>query len=58
MGYSPRGRKESDTTEQLTLSLFTIDSVSICWDLKALWRALLHLGANLNFYHLSAIYKE
>ena len=40
MGYSPWGRKESDTTEQLTLSLFTIDSVSICWDLKALWRAL------------------
>ena len=23
MGYSPWGRKESDTTEQLTLSLFT-----------------------------------
>ena len=22
MGYSPRGLKESDTTEQLTLSLF------------------------------------
>ena len=23
-GYSPRGRKESDTTEQLTLSLYNI----------------------------------
>ena len=25
MGYSPWGRKESDTTEQLTLSLFSLN---------------------------------
>ena len=32
MGYSPRGHRESDTTEQLTLSLRALDGWALTKD--------------------------
>ena len=34
MGYSPRGHKESDTTEQLTLSLTTFKLLNLYLSVK------------------------
>ena len=49
MGYSPWGCKESDTTEQLTLSLFSLNLLLGIYNsqksvLKALGRSSIYLG--------------
>ena len=43
VGYSPQSRKESDTTEQLTLSLFFPHSVVWKWDKGSVEAVLIHL---------------
>ena len=56
--YSPQGRKESVTTEQLTLSRFTCRSVLQAWYVflfAILWSAALSLRSPLYYFPMAAV---